>query len=86
MGILKDAKYFTTLDIRSGFWCMSLSEDAERKTTFTYHMQMFRCTRIPFGLKNPPANIIFLMDTVLEGLQSFVVNYVDDTLTLSKIA
>ena len=73
------SKYFTTLDLASGFHQIPLNDDDSKKTAFTTPFGHYEYTRMPFGLKNAPATFQRLMNTVLsglQGLQCFV--YLDD--------
>ena len=82
---LAGAKFFTTLDLASGYWQVELDEDARQKSAFTTYNGLFEFTRIPFGLCNVPATFQRIMHRVLSGLEgksSFV--YIDDILVASK--
>ena len=82
---LSDAKYFTTLDLASGYWQVKLDDDARPKTAFTTHQGLFEFIRMPFGLCNAPATFQRAMQTVLSGLEwqnCFV--YIDDILIASR--
>ena len=62
---LKGAKYFSTLDLKSGYWQVPIKEEHRLKTTFR---QLYEFNRLPFGLCNAPATFSRLMDNVLSGL------------------
>ena len=82
---LGEAKYFTSLDLASGYWQIKLDADARQKSAFTTHNGLFEFTRMPFGLCNAPATFQRVMQRVLSGLEyhcCFV--YLDDVLVASK--
>ena len=62
-------KWFTTLDLLSGYWQVEVDEKDREKTAFTTSDGLFEFTRMPFGLCNAPATFQGLMDLVLAGLQ-----------------
>ena len=82
---LGEVKYFSTLDLASGYWQVELDDDARQKSAFTTHKGLFEFIRMPFGLCNAPATFQRIMQRVLSGLEGrscFV--YLDDILVVSK--
>ena len=82
---LGEAKYFSSLDLASGYWQVELAPDARQKSAFTTHKVLFEFVRMPFGLCNAPATFHRVMQVVLAGLEwrsCFV--YLDDILIASK--
>lgn len=76
---LGNSKYFSTLDLASGFHQILLNDADRAKTGFTVPEGHYQFTRMPFGLKNAPATFQRLMNSALSGLQGircFV--YLDD--------
>ncbi|GJQ70538.1 hypothetical protein Trydic_g221, partial [Trypoxylus dichotomus] len=76
---LGHAKYFTTLDLASGYHQIPMKKSDQPKTAFTTPSGQYEFTRMPFGLKTAPSVFQRLMNTVLTGLQGlhcFV--YLDD--------
>ena len=65
---LGGAKYFSTLDLRQGFFQVELDEESRDKTTFVTRKGAFRFKVLPFGLSNSPSIFQRLMDLVLAGL------------------
>ena len=50
------AKYFSKLDLRSGYWQVEVEEQDKAKTAFTVgNIGFFECNRMSFGLTNAPA-------------------------------
>ena len=82
---LGEAKYFTSLDLASGYWQVELDEDACAKSAFTTHHGLFEFTRMPFGLCNAPATFQRVMQAVLAGLEwNSCFLYLDDILIASR--
>ena len=78
-------KWFTTLDLLSGYWQVEVDEKDREKTAFATPDGLFEFTRMPFGLCNAPATFQRLMDLVLGGLQwNNCLVYLDDILIIGK--
>lgn len=76
---LGHSKYFSTIDLTSGFHQIKMSPTDAEKTAFSTPSGHYQFNRMPFGLKNAPATFQRLMNSVLAGLQNikcFV--YLDD--------
>ena len=82
---LGGCKYFSTLDLSSGYWHIEMDRESSEKTAFSTHCGLFEFTRMPFGLCNGPATFQRLMEIVLAGLEwKCCVVYVDDILVCSN--
>ena len=83
---LKGAKYFSTLDLKSGYWQVPIREDHKEKTAFrTSSGQLYEFNQLPFGLCNAPATFSRLMDQVLSGLSwQICLYYLDDIIVFSE--
>ena len=66
---LGKAKYFSTLDLASGYWQIEMDPATREKSAFTTHCGLFEFLRMPFGLCNSPATFQRLMQTILAGLE-----------------
>ena len=83
---LHGAKWFSTLDLKSGYWQVPITEQDKEKTAFrTSSGQLFEFNQILFGLCNAPATFSRLMDRVLAGLHwETCLFYLDDIIVFSS--
>lgn len=82
---LGHSKYFTTLDLASGFHQIELNPQDVSKTAFSTPYGHYEFLRMPFGLKSAPATFQRVMDNILYGLQGercFV--YLDDIVVFAS--
>lgn len=76
---LAGSKWFSTLDLASGYWQVEVHEDDRYKTAFVTHGGLYQLKVSPFGLCNAPATFERLMERVLRGLQwQTCLLYLDD--------
>ena len=82
---LHGACWFSTLDLKSGYWQVPIQEQDKEKTTFrTSSGQLFEFNEVPFGLCNAPATFSRLMDRVLAGLHwETCLFYLDDIIVVA---
>ena len=82
---LHGACWFSTLDLKSGYWQVPIMERDKKKTAFrTSSGQLYEFNQVPFGLCNAPATFSRLMDRVLSGLHwETCLFYVDDIIVFS---
>ncbi|GFX60813.1 retrovirus-related Pol polyprotein from transposon 17.6 [Trichonephila clavipes] len=72
------AKFITVFDLSKGYWQIPLSKTAQRYAAFCTSFGTYRPLRMSFGLKNAPYFFSKLMAELLNGLEDFVVPYLDD--------
>ena len=76
---LSGCGYFSTLDLKSGYWQIPMHEKDKEKTAFACHKGLFKFNVMPFGLANAPATFQHLMRVVLNGIEwDGVLAYLDD--------
>ena len=80
--LIRGAKIFSTLDLRSGYYHIELTDDAKEKTAFVTPFGKYQFTRVPFGLAQAPAYFQKLIKQVVKGL-SFAIAYLDDIIIFS---
>ena len=82
---LHGARWFSTLDLKSGYWQVPIQERGKEKTAFrTSGGQLFEFNQVPFGLCNAPATFSCLMDRVLAGLHwETCLFYLDDIIVFA---
>ena len=81
---LKGYKVFSTIDLRSGYYHIGLSESAKPKTAFVIsNVGKYQFNRVPFGLAQAPAYFMKLINLVLTGID-FTMGYLDDIIIFSR--
>ena len=85
MDNLSGAKYFSSLDLTSGYHQLGLHEKDWPKTAFNTHIGKFEWRVMPFGLTNAPAMFQTAMNRIFgQHLNKFLCVYLDDILVFSK--
>ena len=82
---LGKAKFFTALDLRSGYHHIALDKESIKKTTFCTPFGKYEYLKVPFGLAQAPSYFQKLMNKVLNGL-NFAFAYLDDIIIFSNTA
>lgn len=79
---LRDARFLTTLDIRSAYWQIKVAEESRPLTAFTVPTRgLFQFKRMPFGIHSAPAVWQRLIDRVIGvDLEQYVFVYLDDVI------
>lgn len=82
---LGKAKYFSKIDLRSGYWQMKIAEDDIEKTAFRTQYGHHEWLVMPFGLQGAPSCFQRMMNHYLRKyLGKFVLVYLDDILIYSN--
>ena len=80
---LRGAKVFSTLDLRSGYYHISLSESSKAKTAFVTPFGKYQFEAVLFGLAQVPAYFQQLISMILQDCSDFTMVYLDDIIILS---
>ena len=83
---MNGAEWFTSLDLKSGYWQIEMEEESKALTAFVVGPLGFHeCERMPFGLTNAPATFQRLMQSCLGNLHlQYCIIYLDDIIVFSK--
>lgn len=81
---LKGARYFSSMDLYSGYWQIEVDEADREKTAFVTSEGLYEFKVMPFGLCNAPATFERTMDNLLRHLKwKMCLCYLDDIVVFS---
>ena len=80
------AEWFSTLDLKSGYWQVELTEESKPYTAFTCGpLGFYECNTMPFGASNAPATFQRLMENCLGDIKlSWCMVYLDNDIIIGK--
>jgi hypothetical protein len=85
LDLLHGQKYFSTLDLASGYWQIEMDDSSKEKTAFIVDNNLYEWNRLSFGLTNAPGTFQRLMNYVLRSvIGKICLVYLDDIIVFSK--
>ena len=81
---LNGSRILSTINLRSGYYHIGLTEGSRPKSAFVVPMGKFEFLRTPFGLSQVPAYFQLLIDNILQGCSKFAKGYLDDIIIFSN--
>ncbi|GFT09348.1 retrovirus-related Pol polyprotein from transposon 297 [Trichonephila clavipes] len=76
----QNAKIFTTLDLKNGFFHVTVKERSRKFTSFVTHDDQYQFRRIPFGLSTCPSTFMRYINALFRHpiSKNVVLPYMDD--------
>ncbi|GFX71228.1 hypothetical protein TNCV_3409981 [Trichonephila clavipes] len=82
---LKGAMFFSSMDLRSGYWQIEIDETDREKMAFITPEGLYEFKVMPFGLCNAPATFERMMDNLLRHFKwTMCLCYLDDIIVFSE--
>ena len=80
------ARFFSTMDLKSGFWQVKMAKDSQQYTAFMVEsMGVYEFLRMPYRLCNAPATFQRLMQNCLGELNlTYALIYLDNVIVFSR--
>ena len=83
---LQSARVFSTLDLKNGFFHVSVEEKSRKYTAFVTHRGHYQFLKVPFGLCNSPAVFQRFINRIFQDLtgKDIVLTYMDELIISSE--
>ncbi|XP_076642233.1 uncharacterized protein LOC143353023 [Halictus rubicundus] len=83
---LQDARIFSTLDLKNGFFRVEIEKNSRKYTTFVTPDGQYEFLRVPFGLCNSPSVFQRYINAIFQELiaKGLVLVYMDDLVVPSR--
>nr|XP_055033931.1 uncharacterized protein LOC129422186 [Misgurnus anguillicaudatus] len=82
---LSGSKWFSVLDLRSGYYQIAMSEEDKEKTAFICPLGFYQFERMPQGITGAPATFQRLMERVVGDMHLLqVIVYLDDLIIFGR--
>lgn len=75
---IRKARYLSSIDLSQAFFQIPLEKNSRYKTAFAFGNQLYCFKRMTMGLRNSPATLAVLVDTIFRDLYPYAFAYVDD--------
>lgn len=79
---LSGCQFFSSLDLKSGYWQVSLDEDSKPLTAFQVGNALYEFNVLPFGIRNAPATFQRLLQSLFTDTN--ILPYIDDIVIASR--
>ena len=82
---LYKSKYFSCVDLKSGYWQVEVAPEDREKTAFVCHRGLYEFNVMPFRLSSAPPIFQELMNKVLgQAMYKYAIAYIDDVIIYSE--
>ena len=81
---LEGCKYFSILDLKSGYHHIGLSEQSKHLPAFTMHSGKFQWNVLPLGIGVGVQTFSFVINKAIGHCSDFAANYLDDIIVFSR--
>ena len=81
---LKGCKYFSILNLRSGYYHIKLTKEASAKAAFVTDRGKWQFHLLPFRINLGPSMFSCVLGTTLKHCQALALNYLNDIKIFSK--